>query len=209
VPDPPAKLSLHLATSNPGKLAEIRAMAAAFELANAGTDLALLPNFSQLPAFDEIHPTFAENATGKAVHYSRLAPEKLIIADDSGLIVPALNGAPGVHSARYAGPIATDADRVNKLIGAMQDRTGEDRRAHFICVIAAARNGTARAVISAQADGVLLEAVRGGQGFGYDPIFFFPPLRKTFAELSREEKNQHSHRGIAFRRLLAALSAQL
>jgi len=172
---------------------------------SAPTEIALLPNFSSLPRFDEIFPTFAENAAGKALHYSRFT-DQLVVADDSGLVVPALDGAPGVHSARYAGPNATDADRVAKLIDAMRGREGGERKAHFVCVIAVAYGGAARAVVSAQADGVLLDRPRGGCGFGYDPVFFFPPLGKTFAEISREEKNLHSHRGIAFRKAMEFLA---
>ncbi len=164
----------------------------------------LLPDFSSLPPFDESAPTFAENAAGKALHYSRLTDET-VLADDSGLVVPALGGAPGVHSSRYAGPGASDADRVRKLLGEMRGEKGEDRKAHFVCVIAVARRGVALSVVSALVEGVLLKEPRGSGGFGYDPIFYFPALGKTFAELSRQEKNRHSHRGIAFQRLLASL----
>jgi XTP/dITP diphosphohydrolase len=188
-----------LATSNPGKRDEYRAMATGESLS-----LDLLPDFSSLPPFDESAPTFAENAAGKALHYSRLTSE-IVLADDSGLVVPALGGQPGVHSARYAGPGASDADRVKKLLAEMRNKNGEQRKAHFVCVIAVAQRGAALSVVSAQADGILLEEPRGQGGFGYDPIFLFPSLGKTFAELSREEKNQHSHRGQAFQRLLASL----
>jgi XTP/dITP diphosphohydrolase len=199
------------ATANPSGAAPFAFKGAGFDLSSASPppfsstfNIVLLPDFSTLPPFDEIFPTFAENAAGKALHYSRFT-DQFVVADDSGLIVPALAGAPGVHSARYAGPNATDADRIAKLLDAMRTHKDDARRAHFVCVIAAAQRGKMHAVVSAQVDGILLDRPQGAAGFGYDPIFFFPPLHKTFAEISREEKNLHSHRGQALRRLLAAL----
>jgi XTP/dITP diphosphohydrolase len=185
---------LTVASSNQGKLREYRALAAS---AGASIELALLPNFGALPNFEEAANTFAENAMGKALHYSHF-PKGLVIADDSGLVVPALGGAPGMHSARYAGPGASDADRIGKLLDAMRGKKGEERRARFVCVVALAERGEARGVFSASAEGELLDAPRGESGFGYDPIFFFPDLKKAFAEITSEEKNQHSHRGKAF-----------
>lgn len=171
-------------------------------------ELELLPEFPSLPEFEENAPTFAENAVGKALHYSRLQ-EGLVFADDSGLVVPALGGAPGVHSARYAGADATNLQRIERLLKEMRGKTAEERWAHFVCAIALARQGRALAVVTDRVDGEILEAPRGAGGFGYDPVFYFPALKKTFAELSPEEKNQHSHRGKAFRKLLAALSSML
>lgn len=191
-------LRLFVASSNPGKLREYRAMAEPYATA---IDLAFIPNFNSLPVFEEIWPTFAENAAGKALQYSRLAPG-MVIADDSGLVVPALGGAPGVHSARYAGPNASDADRIQKLLGEMEGKQGEERRACFVCVVAVAESGKMRGLFSASADGIVLDQPRGQDGFGYDPIFFFPELGKTYAEISRAEKNQHSHRGKAFHKAL-------
>ena len=164
----------------------------------------MLPGFEAVPAFEESAPTFAENAAGKALHYSRFADDA-VIADDSGLCVDALDGGPGVLSARYAGPNASDGARVLKLLEELR-RRGADaparRGAHFVCVLALAQRGRAMAVVSARADGYILDAPRGDGGFGYDPVFLYPALGKTFAELAREEKNVHSHRGRAFRRLL-------
>ena len=191
-------LRLFVASSNQGKLREYRALA---EPAGASVDLALIADFDSLPVFEEIWPTFAENAAGKALHYSRFAPG-IVIADDSGLVVPALGGAPGVQSARYAGPGASDADRIRKLLGEMRGKKGEDRRARFVCVVAVAESGEMRGLFSASVEGILLEEARGQGGFGYDPIFFFPALGKTYAEISREEKNLHSHRGKAFHKAL-------
>jgi len=164
----------------------------------------LLPDFSTLPHFEESAPTFAENAAGKAMHYSRFAPG-IVLADDSGLVVPALGGAPGVRSARYAGPDASDEDRYRKLLRAMDGKYGAERRAHFVCVTAIAQAGRALAVVSDCAHGVLTTAPRGSDGFGYDPIFCFAELGRTYAELSPEEKNRLSHRGKAFHKLMEFL----
>jgi XTP/dITP diphosphohydrolase len=196
----PAKL--FLASSNPGKLGEFRALVPT-AAPSAQVELELLPGFDSLPSFEENAPSFAENALGKALHYSRLR-EGFVFADDSGLVVPALGGAPGVHSARYAGPSATSAERITRLLGELRGKTGSHRAAHFVCAIALAKQGHAIAVVTDRVDGELLDAPRGSAGFGYDPVFYFPPLKKTFAELTAEEKNQHSHRGKAFRKLLAA-----
>lgn len=171
-------------------------------------EVASLPDFDSLAEFAENAPTFAENATGKALHYSRLQ-EGLVFTDDSGLVVPALGGAPGVHSARYAGADAANSQRIEKLLREMDGKTEEARAAYFVCAIALAREGRALAVVTDRVDGEVLEAPRGAAGFGYDPVFYFPALKKTFAELPAEEKNRHSHRGKAFRKLLAAISSML
>ena len=202
-----AHAKLFLASSNAGKLAEYRELARA-SAPSVVIDLALLPDFDGLPAFEENAPTFAENAAGKALHYSRHG-DGLVFADDSGLVVPALGGAPGVQSARYAGPQATNSQRIEKLLSEMRDKTGSERAACFLCAIALAERGRAMAIVTDRVDGEILEAPRGSGGFGYDPVFYFPALEKTFAELPAEEKNQRSHRGKAFRRLLAALSSML
>jgi XTP/dITP diphosphohydrolase len=200
-----ARVKLHLASTNPGKLAEFRALA---KQASPGVEIELLPGLDSMPPFDEMAPTFAENAAGKALHYSRFH-DGLVFADDSGLVVPALGGAPGVHSARYAGPTATSAERIGKLLGELSGKTGLERRAYFVCVVALARKGRAKALVSDRVNGEILERPRGDGGFGYDPVFYFPPLQKTFAELSAEEKNEHSHRGKAFRKLLMAIEPML
>ena len=196
-------IRLLVASSNQGKLREYRALA---EPAGASVGLAFIPNFDSLPTFEEIWPTFAENAADKALHGSRFA-EGIVIADDSGLVVPALGGAPGVYSARYAGPGASDTDRIRKLLGEMRGKKGDDRRARFVCVVAVAESRKLRGLFSASAEGILLEEPRGQGGFGYDPVFFFPALGKTYAEISREEKNLHSHRGQAFHKALDYLLA--
>ncbi len=192
---------LFLASSNAGKLKEFRALALG---ASISLELELFPNFDKIPAFEETAPTFAENSLGKALYYSQHTNE-LVIADDSGLVVPSLEGRPGVHSARYASENATSAQRMEKLLAELEEKKDQDRAAHFTCAISVVKQNHALTVITARADGEILQAQRGEGGFGYDPIFYFPPLHKTFAELTAEEKNQHSHRGKAFRRLLAVL----
>ena len=178
------------------------------ESAPVGTgaiELALLPGFESVPAFEENAPTFAENAAGKALHYSRSC-EGLVFADDSGLVVPALGGAPGVFSARYAGPGASSAERNAKLLRDMHGKSGKERAAYFVCAIGLAERGRAKAIVTGRVDGEILEAPRGERGFGYDPVFYVSALGKGFAEISREQKNAYSHRGQAFRKLLAFLS---
>jgi XTP/dITP diphosphohydrolase len=220
-----APVKLYLASSNPGKLDEFRALADWTRSAAPSTnqaspndsaseiEFALVPGFASMSEFEENAPTFAENALGKALHYSRLWAEQngvleenaFVFADDSGLVVPVLGGAPGVKSARYAGPNATSAQRNEKLLTELRGKTGDERAAHFVCVIALVGRRGAEAIVSARADGSILNAPTGKGGFGYDPVFYFTELKKSFAELSREEKNQHSHRGKAFRHLLALL----
>jgi XTP/dITP diphosphohydrolase len=202
-----APVKLFLASSNPGKLAEYRALASTSTL-SLPFELELFPDFDHQQAFEENAPTFAENAAGKALHYSRLQ-QGLVFADDSGLVVSALGGAPGVHSARYAGAGASNAQRIEKLLGALQGKKGAERSAYFVCAIALAKDGRAIAIVTDRVDGQILETPRGSGGFGYDPVFYFPALSKTFAELTAEEKNKQSHRGKAFRKLLAALSSVL
>jgi XTP/dITP diphosphohydrolase len=193
-------MRLFLASSNIGKLREY------VELARgSGVTIELLPRFGEFPSFEESAPTFVENSVGKALHYSRFTDEA-VLADDSGLVVPVLDGAPGVFSARYAGSGASDADRVQKLLREMRGKDGAERRARFVCVTAVARAGRAIAVISDLARGVITEGPRGAGGFGYDPIFLFEELGRTYAELTPAEKNAYSHRGKSFSKLLYMLS---
>ncbi len=187
---------LHLATSNPGKLRELGALAAA-----EGFELAALPGYDRLPRAPEEDASFALNALEKALHYSRLC-NGVVVADDSGLAVEALGGRPGPHSARYAGPEATDADNNRKLLEEMREMPEAQRAARYLCVLALAQRNCLLALFSDSCAGRILEAPRGRSGFGYDPLFYFPPLGKTMAELEVAEKNRHSHRGKAFAALL-------
>ncbi|HTR65575.1 MAG TPA: RdgB/HAM1 family non-canonical purine NTP pyrophosphatase [Terriglobales bacterium] len=194
-----------IATSNPGKLRDFAGAAAP-----CGIEIAPLPNFSALPLVVEDGLTFEANARKKAEAYSLYAPGEIVLADDSGLEVDALGGAPGVHSARYAAdePHLAEAntdDKANnaKLIRKLRNVPEEKRSGRFVCVIAAARDGVTLAVFRGTAEGVILDQPRGSNGFGYDPLFYFPQIGKTFAELSAEEKAAYSHRGAAFREFLA------
>ena len=196
---------IYIATSNPGKLRDFKGAAA-----NLAVTVVPLPGFAAMPLAIEDGATFAENARIKAEHYSRLAGRELVVADDSGLAVDALGGAPGVHSARYAaslkGDLAhrnSDDEENNRAVIAQLERLPPDRRSgQFVCVIAAARDGDTLETFQGEVAGELLTTPRGSNGFGYDPLFYFPPLGKTFAELTAEEKARYSHRGKAFEKFL-------
>ena len=192
-----------IATSNAGKLRDFAGAAAPHALGVRG-----LPDSLLAQAVVEDGATFEANARKKAEHYSRLLPGELLLADDSGLEVDALGGAPGVDSALYAslegGLRANSSDAANnaRLLRELQGIAGERRTARFVCVLAAARDGRTLATFRGQAEGRILTAPRGSGGFGYDPLFLLPALGKSFAELPPEEKAQHSHRGAAFRKFL-------
>jgi len=193
-----------IATSNPGKVKDFAGAATGH-----GIEIASIPGFASLPAVVEDGLTFEENARKKAEGYSRLAPGEIVLADDSGLEVDALSGAPGVHSARYAADQPhlanenTDDEANNaRVVRELRKVPAEKRTGRFICVLVAARDGQTLASFRGMAEGVILESPRGTGGFGYDPLFYFPEIRKTFAELSAEEKAGYSHRGAAFRRFL-------
>jgi XTP/dITP diphosphohydrolase len=198
-----------IATSNPGKLRDFAGAASSLEV-----EVDPVPDFASLPPVVEDGPTFEANARKKAESYSRYVPGEIVLADDSGLEVDVLGGAPGVHSARYGADqphlvgINTDDQANNaRLIRELRKTSPEKRTGHFVCVIAAARDGETLAVFRGQAEGVLLDVPRGSNGFGYDPLFYFPPINKTFAELTPEEKAQYSHRGKAFRQFLDWISS--
>jgi XTP/dITP diphosphohydrolase len=193
-----------IATSNPGKLRDFAGAAAAH-----GIEIAGIPNFSSLPLVVEDGHTFEENARKKAEEYSGYVPGEIVVADDSGLEVDALNAAPGVHSARYAAdqPHLADAntdDEANnaRVLRELKHVPSDKRTARFVCVLAAARDGQTVQTFRGVAEGIILDTPRGANGFGYDPLFYFPQIEKTFAELSAEEKSKYSHRGAAFRQFL-------
>jgi len=186
---------LRCATGNAGKLAEFRLAAAA--LGFPSLDIRPLDGIRELPACEEDGATFEENAVKKALHYSAYC-EEFLFSDDSGLEVDALGGEPGVRSARYSGE-GTDEANNRLLLERMEEM--EDRRARFVCVIALARQGRLVATFRGSAEGVLEREPRGSQGFGYDPLFLYPPLGRTFAELDAETKMRVSHRGAALRKL--------
>jgi XTP/dITP diphosphohydrolase len=198
-----------IATSNPGKLRDFAGAAR-----QHGVEIAGIPDFSSLPTVVEDGITFEANARKKAEEYSRYAPGEIVVADDSGLEIDALNGAPGVHSARYAAPDlqgrephqadANTDDQANnaRVLREMKGVPSAERTGRFVCVLAAARDGKTLATFRGTVEGIILDAPRGTNGFGYDPLFYFPEIKKTFAELSAEEKANYSHRGKPFRQLL-------
>ena len=193
-----APLRLFCATGNPGKARE-------FALA-AGDRIAIepLPDFRSVPPCVEDGATFAENAALKARYYGARAPG-LLFADDSGLVVDALGGAPGVFSARYSGPGATDESNNRLLLEKL--RGIADRRARFVCAIALVNRGRLVDVYTGSVEGVILDAPRGKGGFGYDPLFFYPPFGCTFGEVEGERKFAVSHRGQALRAMIGAIAA--
>ncbi len=192
-----------IATSSKGKLRDFAGAASSH-----GVEVATLPGFDSLPEVEEDGATFEANARKKAEYYSRAAPGELVLADDSGLEVDALAGAPGVRSARFAadglGPQSETRDAANnaRLLRELNGVADGKRTARFVCVIAVATDGTTLATFRGAAGGVILRGQRGAGGFGYDPLFYVPELGKTFAELSAEEKAAVSHRGRAFRNFL-------
>lgn len=198
-----------IATSNAGKLRDFAGAAL-----RHGVAIGCIPDFSSLPLVVEDGLTFEANARKKAEEYSHYVPGEIVVADDSGLEIDALHGAPGVHSARYAAPdlvnkqpheanANTDDEANNaRVLREMQGLVAAQRTARFVCVLAAARDGNTLATFRGTAEGVILESPRGNNGFGYDPLFYFPEIGKTFAELSAEEKSKYSHRGKAFREFL-------
>jgi XTP/dITP diphosphohydrolase len=193
-----------IATSNPGKLRDFAGAAL-----RHGVEVAGIPGFSSLPSVFEDGLTFEANARKKAEAYSRYVLGETVVADDSGLEIDALHGAPGVHSARYAadGPgkteTNTDDDANNaRVLRELKGISTSQRTGRFVCVLAAARDGKTLATFRGTAEGIILDAPRGENGFGYDPLFYFPQIKKTFAELSAEEKSNYSHRGAAFREFL-------
>jgi XTP/dITP diphosphohydrolase len=190
-------VKLWCATGNAGKLREFQRAAG-----EAGIEIEGLPNFGQLPGCIEDGVTFAENAIKKARHYAACVPGT-VFADDSGLVVDALDGAPGVYSARYAGPGATDSTNNRLLMDRL--RGVSDRRARFVCVIAVVKDGELFGQYHGSVEGEIIDEPRGPGGFGYDPLFYFPPFGVTFGEASEAQKLEVSHRGQAFRSMLAAL----
>jgi len=187
-----------VATRNQGKLREFQSL-----LLPLNSDILSLADMSVVEDFEETGQTFAENARLKAVSYSRLVPFP-VLADDSGLVVAALGGRPGVHSARYAGDGASDSDRVQKLLGELE-ASGGGREARFVCNLALAQSGAVLHESEGQCPGIIAAEPRGTNGFGYDPVFYFPSLGKTLAELTEAEKNQLSHRAQAVSALLRQL----
>jgi len=193
-----------IATSNPGKLRDFAGAAAAH-----GIEVVSIADFANLRSVSEDGLTFEDNARKKAEQHSLAAPGEIVLADDSGLEIDALHGAPGVHSARYAADEPhkadenTDDDANNaRVLRELAGVPREKRTGRFVCLIAAARDGETLATFRGTAEGIILDRLQGTGGFGYDPMFYFPQIQKTFAQLTAEEKAGYSHRGAAFRKFL-------
>ena len=187
--------TLLVATTNPGKLREIRAL-----LGGAGVELLTLDDLPAMPAPEETGTTFTENARLKAQYYSTKSGQ-LTVAEDSGLVIDALGGEPGVHSARYLGDAATYQDRFNDILRRLNAQSSAGRTARFVCALAVAEGDTILFETTGTVEGTITERPVGTAGFGYDPIFFFPPYGRTLAEVTGEEKLAVAHRGQAFRAL--------
>ena len=198
---------LFIATTNPGKLNDFR------HATTPTYEILPLPNLASIPAPEEDADTFEGNALIKALAYAAIAPGKIVLADDSGIELDALSGAPGVRSARYAEDLRFPAstsltqDERNNLCLLYEARNleGESRKARYRCVLVAARDGEVLATGTGSLEGTLLHAPRGTSGFGYDPLFFLPELGKTMAELDPATRLSLSHRGRALRDLLIYL----
>ena len=205
---------LYIATSNPGKLRDFAAVT------TQDITLLPLPNLKEIPAPTEDEPTFEGNARTKSIYYSNLAPGAIVIADDSGLEVDALHGAPGVRSARYAedhnfhpvetaDALTTDQRNNLYLLSLLTGIPLTERSARYHCVLAAARNGEVLAIGHGAVEGDILSTPRGTEGFGYDPLFYLPERGKTMAELDPQTKLTFSHRGRAFKALLSELASDI
>ncbi len=184
-------LTIVIASRNKGKKAEIQELLKDFPV-----KIKTLDEFGPVPEIEENGKTFEENAYQKASSIARILGLPAL-ADDSGLVVEALDGRPGVYSARYAGEDATDRQRCLKLLGEMEGRA--NRRAAFKCAISVAVPSGSALTYEGKCEGLIAQTEAGSGGFGYDPIFFYPPTGKTFAEMIAEEKNSVSHRGKALR----------
>jgi len=185
--------TLVIATRNKGKTAEIRDLLKDFPV-----EIKNLDDFGTIPEVVEDGDTFDENAYKKSSFTARILGYPAL-SDDSGLVVEALNGAPGVHSARWAGPDASDTQRCEKLMKALEDQT--NRAAAFECVISIAVPEGPALTYEDRCEGIIAQLPAGENGFGYDPVFFFPPLKKTFAQLTMAEKSRVSHRGKALQQV--------
>jgi XTP/dITP diphosphohydrolase len=194
-------MNILFATRNAGKFAEFAAFlkACPFELRS-------LRDYPDFPLCEEDGASYEENAEKKALLYSRLTGD-LVIGEDSGLEVKALNGFPGVRSARMGGGGLTDTEKNARILEKLEGLPAEKRTAAFVAVVAAARRGTILFRVRGECSGVIAPEPRGRDGFGYDPIFYLPARKKTFAELSIDEKLQCSHRGDALRKLQRELTA--
>ena len=191
---------LVIATQNKNKLAEFREI-----LKDVAIEIKSLADFGPIPEPIEDGDTFDDNAYKKAHHTAKVLGLPAI-ADDSGLVVEALGGAPGVHSARYSGENATDDENCRKLLHELESQGEENRKAHFVCVLSIAVPSGPALTYEGKCEGVILREPKGESGFGYDPLFYFEKYGKTFAELTMEEKNKVSHRGKALKEVKSEIN---
>jgi len=190
---------LLLATTNQGKIKELKA-----RLRSLPLGIFSLHELHFTQVFPEKGQTFMANARGKSLYYSQYW-KNLTLAEDSGIEIDHLKGAPGVYSSRFAGPNATDEANLQKVLRLLDGIPPDKRKARFVSCMVLSRRGQIITEIQEHANGLITSQKRGQGGFGYDPIFFYPPLDKTFAELSPDEKNAVSHRGRAMDKLYAFL----
>jgi XTP/dITP diphosphohydrolase len=194
--------TLLVATFNPGKVKEIEEFLSSFSIRVIG-----LNTLSSLKPCSEVGKSFKENACQKAQYYSRFS-SALTLADDSGLVVDALDGQPGIHSARFVSQSATDEERYREVLFRMREVPEDKRSARFVCCIALACQGKLLDVCEGYIEGIIAREPRGTYGFGYDPIFLLPKLGKTMAQLEPAEKLKISHRGRALEKVAAVLTLQ-
>jgi XTP/dITP diphosphohydrolase len=194
---------LLLATTNPGKIKELEV-----RLRSLPLGIFSLKDIRLTHIFPEKGKTFLENARGKCLYYSQFC-NGLTLAEDSGIEIDCLDGAPGVYSSRFAGPEATDEDNLRKVLQLMKKTPAEKRQARFVSCMVLSSSGKIIKEIQENVEGTIAPEKRGQEGFGYDPIFYYPPLRKTFAQLSPDQKNEVSHRGRALDKMCAFLREYL
>ncbi len=190
---------LLLATTNQGKIKELKS-----KLQSLHLPISSLRDLHISHVFPEKGQTFLENARGKSLFYSKFW-NSLTLVEDSGLEVDFLNGAPGVYSSRFAGSDATDEENIRKVLGLLNGVPLKERQARFVSCLVLSKRGNIIIEIQEKVEGFITTEKRGREGFGYDPIFYFPPLGRTFAEISREKKNEVSHRGHALAKLIVFL----
>jgi len=195
-----SEYKLLVATTNPGKAEEIRAFLSPLNIKICSLNDICIDEF-----FPEDKETFIANARGKSLFYSRCWSD-LTLAEDSGLEIEHLNGAPGVLSARFSGSQATDENNIQKVLKLMKGVPFERRKARFVSAVVLSRKGKVLTEFQEYAEGFITLEKKGTHGFGYDPVFYYPPLDKTFAELFLEEKNKVSHRGRALKKIKAFLT---
>ncbi|WHY84913.1 XTP/dITP diphosphatase [Neobacillus novalis] len=192
-----------IATKNPGKAREFEHI-----FASRGIVVRTLLDFPEIPDVEETGSTFEENAILKAEAVSK-ALNKMVIGDDSGLMVDALEGRPGIYSARYAGEPKNDQNNTDKVLSELKDVPEVERTARFYCALAVAVPGQETITVSGTCEGRILEERRGSNGFGYDPVFYVPEQGAAMAELSSDEKNKISHRANALKKLDVVLDSVL